>query len=155
MSRGETGSNSESKRLSKPRFRMSRSDPGEVRSIMFHAYAYAVFPSLQAPFECDKDAHVPQRHRGVFVKQALPLGDKIGDICRVFDVMLVPAAVQELPVVLDRDASHEHNHVPALDLLGRVDADDQVLLRAANLFLQLKKLLKSDIIYTVHRSLSS
>ncbi len=51
--------------------------------------------------------------------QALPLGDEISDICSILDIMIVPAAVQKLPVVPDRDDSYKNNHVPAFDQMLR------------------------------------
>ncbi len=51
--------------------------------------------------------------------QALPLGDEIGDVCRILAVILVPAAVQKLPVVPDRDDSYKNDHVSTLGQMLR------------------------------------
>ena len=89
------------------------------KDMIANTHADAVFPLFQSPLESDEYAYVPQCHQGIFVKQALPLSDEIGDVCRVLDIVLVPAAIQELTVVLYRDAANKNHHPPALDQVLR------------------------------------
>ena len=94
-----------------------------------------LFYLLKPPFQGQETSQFSQVYRRKIVEETLPLGDEIGDICRVLCVVLVPPAVQELTVLLDRSAGDEDHGVALSDQIlpeGLVvirrgfDAEDEV-----------------------------